>query len=552
MPDNKDSSTVKKITDIHCPECGAPARFDIVSQQYVCPYCGGKTEIGEAVRQAKGFRKIQRKKMKGSLPHFSLASASCTGCGAEVVFEENEALSGCPFCGRSLVRREYLNIEDIPENVIPFAVTIDEAKQRAREWCEANKGKKEARLFKETLTELSGFYLPYEMIRGPVHMKAARMDRGSSYRCEGFINDEFVNRSGQLDNQLLDGMEPYDTESLTDFEFSYIAGHRVKVPDIAEDELEKRVKKETESLYRPYIRRTLETKAVDVEADVSSAVRLPVLLPVYYICRDGLMAAVNGQTGKVSVRAMKDSHYYFLPWWLKAVIAASVITLTVFGGLCLFGMAVLEAVMICGMLAVVLLIITLCLYSDTPGNSFSVSSGREIFTSGERTFRRENGELVPDEKYLERKLCEPVFFYSIDGKTQPVILRFTTPLRVLKIILTSLGVLFLPVIIALFLNGFDFARLELGGSAVWFCIMIPVIPVYILQYGIVQLYDHPLVYTLDENGKRHLYRRKTEFKVDKSVVSDILRALVVPPVSLAVWFAILSFAVMCWLTAFGF
>ena len=37
MPENKDISTVKKITDIHCPECGAPARFDIVSQQYVCP-----------------------------------------------------------------------------------------------------------------------------------------------------------------------------------------------------------------------------------------------------------------------------------------------------------------------------------------------------------------------------------------------------------------------------------------------------------------------------------------------------------------------------------
>ena len=32
----------------------------------------------------------------------------------------------------------------------------------------------------------------------------------------------------------------------------------------------------------------------------------------------------------------------------------------------------------------------------------------------------------------------------------------------------------------------------------------------------------------------------------------VLRALFVPPVSLAVWFGILSFCVMCYLTAFGF
>ena len=76
--------------------------------------------------------------------------------------------------------------------------------------------------------------------------------------------------------------------------------------------------------YRPAVRKVLETQAVNVRADVSSAIRLPVLLPVYYICRGNLMAAVNGQTGKVSVRAEKDSHYVFLPWWLKAILSVLV------------------------------------------------------------------------------------------------------------------------------------------------------------------------------------------------------------------------------------
>ena len=37
-----------RITDIHCPQCGAPADFDIVKQMYVCGHCGGTVGISEA------------------------------------------------------------------------------------------------------------------------------------------------------------------------------------------------------------------------------------------------------------------------------------------------------------------------------------------------------------------------------------------------------------------------------------------------------------------------------------------------------------------------
>ena len=165
-----------RITDIHCPQCGAPADFDIVRQMYVCGHCGGS---------------------------------------AEVVFEENEALSGCPFCGRSLVRTEYLSSKNMPESVIPFGITQKEAEERLEEWCRKNRGKQEAKQLLPLISELKGFYLPYEMVRGPVHMRASRMDAESVYRCEGFMENAFVNCSKQLDNLLLDGMEPFDMNGLT-------------------------------------------------------------------------------------------------------------------------------------------------------------------------------------------------------------------------------------------------------------------------------------------------------------------------------------------------
>ena len=72
-------------------------------------------------------------------------------------------------------------------------------------------------------------------------MGVSRMDGGRRYTCEGLINAEFVNRSKNLDNLLLDSMEPYDLNSLREFEFGYVAGHRVRIPDVDEKELVQRI-----------------------------------------------------------------------------------------------------------------------------------------------------------------------------------------------------------------------------------------------------------------------------------------------------------------------
>jgi predicted RNA-binding Zn-ribbon protein involved in translation (DUF1610 family) len=528
----------QKIATIYCPSCGAPARFDIPSQRYLCGYCGSKVEISEAVEQKRGFRKIQREKIRNSLKDFKLFHTVCDGCGAKIVIEANEALSTCPFCGKSLVRSEYLHADDMPESVIPFRIVPEEAKEKLQNWCDSNRNRTEAKQLRKHIDELKGFYLPYELVRGPVHLSADRMDGSRTYYCEGFLENEFINRSKQLDNLLLDGMEPFDIDELTPFDFGYIAGQRVKIADINDRTLEERTRNESSSVYAPSIQNVLETDKIDISADVGGAIRLPVLLPVYYFTDGELMAAVNGQTGKASVRALKDSHYYFLPWWFKAIVATIVFSAVICGAIFLFSKDLVSSLCIAGILALFFLIVTLCLYSDTVRNSFAVSSGRKIFTS-------ESGKTV-------RSIADPVFFEKIENKETPVVLKFTTPLRIIEIILLCFTVLFLPVIVALFVNGFDFKRLELGGSAVWFCIFVPVVPIYLLKFGIVELHDNPWIYLYQDNGRLKRYRKKHEFRFKKGILSDLLRILFVPPLSLAVWFGIISFIVMVYLTAFGF
>ncbi len=503
---------MQKFTDIHCPKCGAPADFDIVRQRYLCEYCGAEVGIGEALRLRRGFRNVRGFDARSEAAKFRLTSAACSGCGAKIVFDEREAVSNCAFCGRSLVRKEYLNLETLPEGVIPFALTKEEAAARMTAWCEKNRFRPEARRLRDLLPELKGYYLPYELVRGPVHLTVARMDGSRNYVCEGFLNDAFINCSDQLDNLLLDGMEPFDTEKMTDFDFAYVAGHCVKISDVTEKELVARISDETRAVYTPAVRKTLETRAVSITPDVRGAERCPVLLPVYYISEGGLMAAVNGQTGKVSVRAEKESHYFFLPWWIKALAATLLLGAAAFGAFRFFGTDKPEALFFTAILAFFFLIVFFCLFSDTARNKFAVEAGRKIFTSGEKTFRRERGGLVPNDRVLKRRIRAPVFFDTVKDRLQPVELRFTTPGRVLRMALLSLLVLFLPVVFALPLVAFDLSKIHLGGSAVWFCIFVPVVPVWLLKFGLLELHNNPLVYYRTEKGRRKRYRKGSEKK----------------------------------------
>ncbi len=542
------------IADVHCPKCGAPAKFDIVRQYYHCAYCGGQVKINEAIASKQGFRSVQQEKIRQSAGQYQLMRANCSGCGAELVFDKNEAITNCAFCGRALVRKDYIASEEIPEMIIPFRITREEAEGLLQEWCGKNAKKPEAKHLQEKIGDLQGFYLPYELIRGPVKCQVSRMDSYRNYHCSGYVDQVFVNCSNQLDNLLLDAMEPFELEDMKVFDFAYAAGQRIKIRDVDSEGLKKRVDQEVSNDYTPVVQKTLETKAVDVNTDPNDTLRMPVLLPVYYLRAGETIAAVNGQTGKISVRAEKESHYYFLPWWLKAVIAAVVIVAVVFAGLMLFGMSRNDSLYVSALLGIVTVIITLCAYSETVRNQFSVESGRKVFTSDGGVMRREGKNLVRSGDKLEKEVTPPVFFEKLDGKVQPVELVFSSLPRRMKTALIAAVVLFFPVILALFVNGFDFGRLELGGSAVWFCIMVPVIPIYILKFSVIELYENPWIYVISEDGSKKRYRGKLDISKDeaKSFVKVALISLIKPPICFAVWFGIACFITMVYLTAFGF
>ena len=540
----------KEILNISCPSCGSPAKFDIVHQIYRCASCGGKVGIEKARQDKLEFQENQRKKLEESAKDYSMSTTSCTGCGATLVFEKDEAISNCTFCGRSLVRKDYVFDEKMPQNIIPFAVTKDEAENILKKWCNENKHKPESKYLMKRIKDLKGYYLPYDMVRGPVRCKVSRAGETGYFQADGYLNDEFVNCSSQMDNRVLDCMEPFNLDNLQEFDFSYVAGQRIKISDIDEREIDHRLDYETSENYRGGMAKIWGTKSLTILSKVDKVVNIPVLLPVYYISGKKSIVAINGQTGKISVRAEKESKYVGYPWWIGGLLTFIITCAGLYAAVTLGTGEPNLALAVTGMLGLVYILIFVAMFEDGENNWFSIKYYRAIFTSGEQTYKREGEKLVLREDIIKRKIEEPVFKLILGGKEKVVTLVFKSFPRIFAMIMKALLVLFFPVIIALVINGFDFERLYLAGSGIWFCIALPTIPAYFIKFGIQALYSDPWVYFIDEKGKKKRYKEKNEINAEE-IVKDIFFALFSFPFCLITWLALLSFVMTIYFTAFG-
>ena len=290
-----------KIMTIHCATCGAPAQFDVVTQNYHCPNCGGNTGTEIPLKKLREFRSLTKTLLEQELPDSQTIACECPNCGARVIVKEHEVAETCIFCQSKVLRSDVQMGEGFPEMLIPFKLNRKQAEKRLDEWIEQHHDKSEAQILKENKKKLKGIYLPYELIRGPIRFVVTRDNSNRHYECGGFLEHVAVNVTDRCNNLLLNGMEPFLWDELEPFQFGYIAGHAAEIPTADGAELRRRVFEEVAEEYRPTVEHTMQTTGLALCPESEALLRLPAFLPVYFMDCGEVQAAVNGQTGKVSV-----------------------------------------------------------------------------------------------------------------------------------------------------------------------------------------------------------------------------------------------------------
>jgi DNA-directed RNA polymerase subunit RPC12/RpoP len=336
-----------------CPQCGATdIQLRPSAGMLICLFCRhewSEARLDETI--ANGDLSALRGTTIGSGASDidtgigSLVTMKCAGCGAEVVVNTDEQMgSRCHWCRHVLTINEQVPNGAVPDAVLPFKITHDDAMARIREFA----GKR--RLFADrafvrdfTPENVVGVYMPYMVVDGNASADVAgvgevqtrKYTRGSGDDKETFYDADVYEVQRHVDftvddltiesstersnmdsstntNNIINTILPFDTENAVKWNASYLTGFTSEKRDQDVDHLVPALENQLLSIARSQVASSVdrydrgvrwERERIDVHGSRWVAMYLPVWLYSYYHEQNGKgmvhYIAVNGRTGEV-------------------------------------------------------------------------------------------------------------------------------------------------------------------------------------------------------------------------------------------------------------
>ena len=336
-----------------CPKCGATdIRHKPGSDLLVCLYCRNEWD-GARVEEEFGFG-VGIGELKGTViasgardiaaDAASLMSFKCTGCGAEVTVNTDNAMTArCHWCRHVLGVNEQVANGAVPDAVLPFHIRKDDAVARIRQFVDKRR-LFALKAFKEQFTpeNVVGVYLPYMIVDGNVSVEVAGQgeiqtrkytrgegDKKKTYydadvyqvqRQVDFTVDDLPLESsterGNLDtkantNNIINTILPFDTKNAVKWNASYLSGFTSEKRNADVEHLRPRLEDQLLSVGRAQVESSVgrygrgvrwEQERLSVHGTRWVSMYLPVWLYSYHQPgRNGGMLhyiAVNGRTGE--------------------------------------------------------------------------------------------------------------------------------------------------------------------------------------------------------------------------------------------------------------
>lgn len=436
---------------VRCENCGGDLGFDIAKQRYVCAHCGAESTIDNQKAQFRHWRSLRNETVMKDVG--KVKSFACPACGAQTFAESENATAVCPFCQNTMIDSDFAG-NDLPEVIIPFKLNKEEAEAKLRTWLKGNSDNPAAQAIEKNMLHFTGCYLPYHIVRGAINSDMQiRIDdkQVSDYPFRAYLKHTAVNASKDWDNLFLDGIEPFDFEEAREFEFGYLNRQNAKVQNVTNEELKTRIDEETRAeLYKSLTKKN-RTKEMSILLDDNDKESIPALMPVYLVKGgDGIAAAVNGQTGKVSVATGKTKnltrHY-----WIAPVLFGILVTLV----LCIIRYKTSGAIEL--------------------GNSawIGLFFGFIYYAIARSRHKKEivNEVLTYPDSTTDHNDTQSEFFTDFGDGPVPAQLRFFTPWRIIKSVVVVLAVVFLPLLIAIpiqLIRSMPLADIKVSFGAAWY------------------------------------------------------------------------------------
>ncbi|NMO97593.1 TFIIB-type zinc ribbon-containing protein [Paenibacillus lemnae] len=303
------------VIEYKCPNCGSSMNFDSTSGMLSCPSCGRQDNI----------ETIQDPLTQQVFTEDEAKEYQCTSCGAVLITDSQTSATNCSFCGSAVVLGDRISGKLAPAQVIPFAISKQEAETAFQKWCRKGLLTPRGFMTADRIKSITGMYVPFWLYdlhnRVEVHARATKVrtyTRGDYRYTETQHYDVYrkirlnyvklpVDAAKKMDDELMDKLEPFPYEELKGFKTPYLAGYIAEKYSYDERELLPRAKDKISGYIDSYIASTVSGytsvsysgKQIDTTMKQADYVLLPVWM-VYYDFKDKEHTfAMNGQTGKV-------------------------------------------------------------------------------------------------------------------------------------------------------------------------------------------------------------------------------------------------------------
>ncbi len=336
-----------EVRKFPCKQCGASLAFAPGQTVLQCPYCGHREEIPVT---EEAFAAIQEYDLEDALTRMppvqgwgeERRAIQCENCGAVTTFEPGQVAGQCAFCGSGKVVEKASPANLIrPESLVAFQIKKDQAVTQFRTWISRLWFRPNDLKHAGQLAKISGAYLPFwtydaftasqwSAMRGwhyyvtesyqetdsngntvtkTRQVQHTRWEPASGYR-QDFFDDELICASRGLPPNLIGGICPYDLQTLTPYEPSYLAGFTAEEYQVDLGEGWGMAKQRMEGAIHSRC-------AGDIGGDTHSNLSvqthwsqmtfkhllLPVWVAAYLYNGKSYRFLVNGQTGKASGEA---------------------------------------------------------------------------------------------------------------------------------------------------------------------------------------------------------------------------------------------------------
>lgn len=303
------------VIEYKCPSCGSGMTFDSTTGMLSCPSCGRKDNIEQIPDPLK----------QQVFAEDEVREYHCESCGAVIVTEPETSATTCSFCGSAVVLSDRLTGKLAPQQVIPFAISKEEAMTAFKKWCRKGLLTPRGFMTADRIQNITGMYVPFWLydllnnidVRG--QGTQVRSYRKGDYQYTETDYYEFYRRirlnyvrlpidaSAKMDDQLMDKLEPFPYEQLKTFKTPYLAGYIAEKYNYNSEQLTPRAREKTMPYIESYISSTVTEyatvsyaeKQVDTTVKQANYTLLPVWMVYYNYKGKQYTFAMNGQTGKV-------------------------------------------------------------------------------------------------------------------------------------------------------------------------------------------------------------------------------------------------------------